>query len=234
MKLLEDERYRVERAKLEDEIAHEGARMLVHDENAAAVGVGKRKVCVFRDVCDFYGYADKYGLYGDLCFLGAPENTPALLGFDAPSCKTFAYFRAMPPSVELPKGVTIKRLAPSLAGTVAAAYTNRSGGYYEARMQNVMRGHGVFGAISDGKLAGFIGRHDDGSMGMLEVFEPFRRKGIGGALVRFLINYIMTFGRIPVCDVYEDNMSGILLQNKLGLTPSQGHAFWCEISSKRA
>ena len=40
----------------------------------------------------------------------------------------------------------------------------------------------MIGAFVDGRLAGFAGIHSEGSMGMLEVFEPFRRQGIGYAL----------------------------------------------------
>lgn len=45
--------------------------------------------------------------------------------------------------------------------------------------------HGLmFGAEVDGELAGFIGMHTDGSVGMLEVFKKYRRCGVGVHLCR--------------------------------------------------
>ena len=46
----------------------------------------------------------------------------------------------------------------------------------------------IFGAFVDGELAGFIGRHDEGSVGMLFVFPQFRRLGVAEALERNYVN----------------------------------------------
>ena len=40
----------------------------------------------------------------------------------------------------------------------------------------------IFGAFVDGCLAGFVGEHHEGSMGMLEVFPPYRGHGLGPGL----------------------------------------------------
>ena len=45
----------------------------------------------------------------------------------------------------------------------------------------------IFGAFVDGRLAGFVGEHHEGSMGMLEVVPEFRRRGIAQALEAALI-----------------------------------------------
>ena len=232
MKLLDNSTYAVERAVLNDVIKFENGRMVVHDDKCAVVRVGNWHKCVFADITDFNGYADKYGLYGNVCFLGASETADKALGFESSPCVTFAYLGAMPPQTELPRGVEIKRLAPSLAQTVVDAYHNPGGGYTVEHMAKVMREKGVFGAIADGKLAGFIGRHGDGSMGMLEVFDGFRKRGIGGALERFLINFVMTFGRTPFCDVYTDNAASMQMQKAVGLTPGCGYTFWTEIAGE--
>lgn len=230
--LLESPEFIVERAALDDVVEHEGARYIVHDNRAAVIADGDWKTCVFADVNDFNCYADKYDLYGKVCLMGAPLTAPSALGFSAVPCKSYAYVGAMPPALDLPKGVEIKRLAPSLAQTVFDAYTNRGGGYTLENIAGLMKTRGVFGAISGGKLAGFIGMHDDGSMGMLEVFDGFRRRGIGSALERFLINYVMTFGRVPLCAVYIDNPVSMEMQKKLGLTQSNGFSFWAEIKKQ--
>ena len=94
-------------------------------------------------------------------------------------------------------------------------------------MENILRGKGVFGAFKDSGFAGFVGRHDDGTMGLLHVFDTFRRRGMGVELEKFMIGYVMTFGRVPLCDVYTDNAVSIEMQNKLGLTAAaDGYTYW--------
>lgn len=228
IKLSNKKEFAVARAVLTDAVAFEGGEWVVDDENCAAVKINGMHKCVFGDIGLYRGYAAEYGLYGKTCLLDAPENAAELLRFKADPCKTFAYLEPMPPELDLPAGVEIKRLATTLAEVVLSAYHN-PGSYTAERIATLMRDKGVFGAISDGKLAGFIGRHSDGSMGMLEVFDGFKRRGIGGALERFLITYVMTFGRTPYCDVFANNEASMYLQRRLGLTESAGYTFWGEI-----
>lgn len=215
-----DGKYAVERAVLEDAVNNENAEVVVDEPTAAVISMGRWYKCVFKDARDYTCYADKYGIRGDACLLGAPE------GLAENPCITYAYLDTMPPLPDIISGVEIKRLAPSLAPTVLNAYHNPGGGYTVERIADIMRTKGIFGAIANGKLAGFIGRHGDGSMGMLEVFEPFRRRGIAAALEKFLITYVMTFGRTPVCDVFTDNPASMALQQKLGLTKGVGFTYW--------
>lgn len=221
MKLLSSDKYIVERAVIEDTLRFENAEVVIDDIQASVIRSGSWYKCVFKDERDYTNYKDKYGLKGNVCLFGAPK-------LDLDGCYTYAYLNAMPPLPENNSGVEIKRLAPSLAGTVLSAYHHGESGYTVERMEELMREKGVFGAIADGKLAGFIGRHGDGSMGMLEVFEPFRRRGIAAMLEKFLMTYIMTFGRIPKCDVYTDNEASMALQNKLGLTKGIGYTYWID------
>lgn len=220
MKLLSDGKYAVERAVIEDAVNNENAEVVIDEPTAAVISMGKWYKCVFADERDYSCYAEKYGIRGDVCLIGAPD------GLAQDPCITYAYLNPMPPLPDIISGVEIKRLAPSLAPTVLDAYHNPGGGYTVERIAGIMRTKGIFGAIANGKLAGFIGRHSDGSMGMLEVFESFRRRGIAAALEKFLITYVMTFGRIPVCDVFTDNPASMALQQKLGLTKGIGYTYW--------
>ena len=205
---------------MDDAVKYENANVVIDEPNAAVIKTGNWYKCVFGSERDYFEYEKKYGIVGNVCMLGAPQ------GVAKNPCFTYAYLNPMPPLSELPSGVEIKRLAPSLAETVLNAYHNPGGGYTVERIAAVMRDKGIFGAIANGKLAGFIGRHGDGSMGMLEVFEPYRRRGIAIALEKFLITYVMTFGRTPVCDVYCDNPASISLQGKLGLQKGCGYTYW--------
>ena len=220
MKLLDSDKYIVERAVIEDTVRFENAEVVVDEPHASVIRSGSWYKCVFEDERDYKDYR-KYGIHGNVCLLGAPE-------MDRYGCFTFAYLNPMPPLPDVNTAVEIKRLAPSLAGTVLAAYHNGESGYTLERMEELMRDKGIFGAIVDGKLAGFIGRHGDGSMGMLEVFEPFRRRGLAARLEKFLMTYVMTFGRVPKCDVYTDNTASMALQNKLGLTRGVGYTYWID------
>lgn len=220
MKLFENGKFSVERAVIEDGIRFENATVVIDERAAAVIDMGRWCKCVFKDERDYSCFKEKYGIGGDVCLIGAPEGLA-----DNP-CYTFAYLNPMPPAPIAIDGVEIKRLAPSLAGVVLDAYHNPGGGYTVERMAEIMRTKGVFGAIAGGKLAGFIGRHGDGNMGMLEVFESFRRRGIAAELEKFLITYVMTFARVPICDVYADNPASIALQGKLGLTKGVGCTYW--------
>lgn len=231
MKLLSKHGYEAERAVIADAISFEGARIIADDDDICAVDMGVKKIVV-RDMGDFPALAEKYGLYGDVCILGAPLDLPEAIGMSASPCVTFAYLNDLPPAIAPPVGTSIKKLAPTLAGVVASSYGNRCGGYTEDEMKALMRERSVFGAITDGRLSGFIGRHHDGSMGMLTVYPEFSRRGIGAALEGFMAAYVMTFGRTPFCDVFADNAASIALQHRLGLTPSRYYTFWGEYSPR--
>jgi len=81
----------------------------------------------------------------------------------------------------------------------------------------------IYGVFVEGNLAGFIGEHDEGSMGMLEIFPEYRRMGLGYALEAFQINRIVSEGRVPYDHVIVDNEKSFHLQEKLGMTFSSDY-----------
>ena len=84
----------------------------------------------------------------------------------------------------------------------------------------------MFGAFVDGNLAGFVGEHSEGSMGMLEVFPAYRRQGLGMALESFQINRLLDQGRVPFDQVIVGNDRSYRLQQKLGMVLSQDTVNW--------
>ena len=84
----------------------------------------------------------------------------------------------------------------------------------------------LFGAFREEKLVGFIGKHAEGSMGLLEVLPSFRRQGVGESLERFLIAREVERGNLPYCHVFTDNQASLALQQKLGLTLAEGSVIW--------
>ena len=89
----------------------------------------------------------------------------------------------------------------------------------------VERGSVLFG-LMDGQIAGFIGEHLEGSMGLLYVFLAFRRKGIGSALEKNYIRKTMGTGFVPFGQVAKDNLPSLELQKKLGMTISKNLICW--------
>lgn len=94
-----------------------------------------------------------------------------------------------------------------------------------------LRGRAEAGALwghftPEGTLAGFLGIHTEGSMGMLEVVPEFRRRGIAQALEAALIRLHLERGWVPFCYVAPDNMPSLSLQAKLGLTNIHIPAIW--------
>lgn len=86
--------------------------------------------------------------------------------------------------------------------------------------------NGVFGQFVDGELAGFIGTHLEGAVGMLEVFEPYRRRGIGENLMCYMINYWRRRNAVPFGQIYKSNDRSMNLQRKLGATISEPTLCW--------
>lgn len=84
----------------------------------------------------------------------------------------------------------------------------------------------LFGAFREEKLVGFIGKHAEGSMGLLEVLPAWRRQGVGESLERFLIAREVERGNLPYCHVFTDNQASLALQQKLGLTLAEGSVIW--------
>ena len=94
-----------------------------------------------------------------------------------------------------------------------------------------LRGRAEAGALwghftAEGRLAGFLGIHSEGSMGMLEVVPEFRRRGIAQALEAALIRLHLERGWLPYCFVAPDNVPSLSLQAKLGLTNIHIPAIW--------
>lgn len=113
---------------------------------------------------------------------------------------------------------------------VCSHYEYAERDYIEERI----RAGAMFGAVGqDGKqgqeqLAGFIGIHAEGSMGLLYVDEAYRRRGIAGTLEAFLINRLLERGFVPYVNIVEGNEPSELLQEKLGLYRASNRVYWLE------
>lgn len=84
----------------------------------------------------------------------------------------------------------------------------------------------LWGIFDGGALAGFIGEHLEGSIGLLEVLPEYQRKGYGYTLECFMINRFLSLGRVPFCQVKTGNSPSLALQQKIGMEISGQTTAW--------
>jgi len=77
-----------------------------------------------------------------------------------------------------------------------------------------------------GTLVGFIGSHEEGSMGMLEVFPQYRRRGIGEYLTLAYASRLLAKGRVPWSQVIAGNDASLAMQLKWGFTVAPERIAW--------
>ena len=94
--------------------------------------------------------------------------------------------------------------------------------YIRSRIEN----EEMFGAFLNGEMVGFIGVHEEGSIGLLEVIPEYRNMGVGSSLESFMINLHMQNDWTPFCNIFEDNKISLRLQRKLGLEITEEHLYW--------
>lgn len=85
----------------------------------------------------------------------------------------------------------------------------------------------MLGAFVEGKLAGFMGQHPEGSQGLLFVFPEYRRLGLAEALERRYVNLDLSRGNVPFGQIFVGNTPSRRLQEKLGMEFSDKFICWC-------
>jgi tRNA (guanine37-N1)-methyltransferase len=147
----------------------------------------------------------------------------ATCGFEsAMDCCHAIYLSNRPIPYTLPDGAEIRLLDSNHLDFVHEHYrTVDDADYILERIEA-----GMFGAFVRGEPAGFIGTHDERSMGLLEVLPEYRRLGLAYALEAHLINHLLSLDRTPFCQVSIRNEPSIALQRKLGLALSDTVIRW--------
>ncbi|MDD4079964.1 MAG: GNAT family N-acetyltransferase [Eubacteriales bacterium] len=95
----------------------------------------------------------------------------------------------------------------------------------EGLAEHVARGD-IMGGYTGDDLVGFIGRHDEGSLGMLYVFPWQRRKGYAWQMEGHMINRVLALGERVFGQVILGNESSLALQRKIGMTISEDAVSW--------
>lgn len=119
----------------------------------------------------------------------------------------------------------IRLLTEEYVDVVAANYhTMDDPDYIRERIQAGC----MYGAFLENRLAGFIGMHTEGSVGMLEVLPEYRGRHIGKALETYMLNFSLERGMTPYGQVAEGNEISEKLQESLGLCFSRTMIYWME------
>lgn len=84
----------------------------------------------------------------------------------------------------------------------------------------------AFGAFYGNELAGFIGMHSEGSLGLLEVMPAYRGRGIGSALQAYAANKLLEEGYIPFAQIEKENRPSLRLQKSLGFSLTNRLVYW--------
>lgn len=86
----------------------------------------------------------------------------------------------------------------------------------------------LFGAFFGEELAGFVGLHAEGSIGMLTVLPKYRGRKLGRALETYIINLCLEQGFTPYGQVETGNEASLRLQESLGLFRSKWPVYFME------
>ncbi|MCM1105589.1 MAG: tRNA (guanosine(37)-N1)-methyltransferase TrmD [Blautia sp.] len=127
----------------------------------------------------------------------------------------------------LANGIEIFALTMEEFPLVKQCYTIEEPEYLRKRIEKGM----MYGAFMQGELAGFIGVHDEGSIGMLYVLPRFRRRKVAAALETYLCNRLIRQKMTPYGQIAIGNTASVLLQERLGLCMSRGHVYWMSLKS---
>ena len=135
------------------------------------------------------------------------------------SCRQFLYTERTPLPV---RHKDIRRLDMDNLSYVCEHYGMDNASYIHDRL---LAG-AMYGAFVDGQLAGFIGMHSEGSLGMLYVDEAYRRQGLAASLVSYAANRMLERGWTPYGHVITGNEASMRLQEKLGFYQARNTFWW--------
>ena len=136
-------------------------------------------------------------------------------------CVQAVYLKEEPPKLE---PCDIRLLGQEYAEFLAAHYHPEENNLAYLR-ERISAGR-MWGLFEGENLAGFIGMHTEGSMGLLEILPEYRRRGYGYLLEGSLIRLHLERGWVPFCHVVEGNDASMHLQEKLGMSFSELPAIW--------
>lgn len=82
------------------------------------------------------------------------------------------------------------------------------------------------GAFDHDKIVGFVGMHDEGSIGFVEVIKEYRRKKIASMLETYMIDKLLKKKELVYLQVEINNIPSMKLHEKLGYKRSNDIITW--------
>ena len=116
----------------------------------------------------------------------------------------------------------IKRPSDEDFAAVAATYAITP----QEELRRNFESDDFFAGYLDGKLVAYAGVHDDGSMGMLHVFDEYRGRGLSKQMVAHAVNNRLKKGCIPYAQVFCDNEASLTLNRGMGMIFSNDVITW--------
>ncbi|MDO4572000.1 MAG: GNAT family N-acetyltransferase [Clostridia bacterium] len=202
------------------------------DPETELAAAGPEGVLLRSHGMDLVSARDARALTGLLPLLGNDDllahepfwEAPLLARGYRPDMRCYAcLYEGAPLALKPPAGVEIRRLGPEWLDFVHAHY--RGGGAERTYLLERIEA-GMFGLFVQGEPAGFIGTHDVGEMGLLEILPAWRRRGYARLLEARLIDHILETGRLAHCEVEIWNEPSLALQRGLGLAVSRRECRW--------
>lgn len=126
-------------------------------------------------------------------------------------------------TLPVPKNIGFQQLGAEYLDEILAHYKEVSDKEY---LRERLQSGSIYGAFMEDRLVGFAGVHQEGSLGMLEVYEEYRRRGVGRALEAYMINQQLALGYTPYANVKTENDASTELQHKLKLCVSKEVLYW--------
>lgn len=135
-------------------------------------------------------------------------------------CSNVVYLKKEPPRIQT--DLELRPLPDDMAQTVSRHYHL----YNLEEIQDFIRQGSLLGGYRKETLVGFLGWHEEGSMGMLYVFEQYRRQGYAYAMEALQIKGMLSQGKLPYGQVAVGNDASLALQRRLGFSIADRTVSW--------
>jgi len=89
-----------------------------------------------------------------------------------------------------------------------------------------LREGALSGGFLRGELIGFVGEHEEGSIGLLEVLPEYRRQGFGTVLLSYEVNRFLQQGKLPFSQLVPQNEASLRLHRRLGFCVGDRQVTW--------
>lgn len=148
---------------------------------------------------------------------GLVEAAKESLGFfEGRPCHVCAYLGQRAPRRRAQVPLEVRLLQRRWLPEVRRRYTHAE--YLrEGELEGLVARGLLLGGFVGEELAGFVGVHAEGSIGMLEVAEGYRRRGVGSALEAAMMGVQLARGETPWVEVWPGNDASLALQRSLGM-----------------